>query len=99
RYITNITFGYSLPCSPSGSLDSPGFAALPGAGFGIAADGTFAPFTNTTFSGAAVTVTFAGRFTGPGATSGTIELRASVPQAGTTYTCGPLTDSWTATRT
>jgi hypothetical protein len=102
RYITNITFGYSLPCSPSGTLDNPAFAALPTAGFGIAADGTFAPFTNTTFKsssgGASVTVTFAGRFTGPGATSGTLELRGSATQNGVAYTCGPVTDSWTAAR-
>jgi hypothetical protein len=67
------------------------------------ADGTFAPFGNATFrfTGSvtfALTITFGGRFTAPGAAAGTLTLRASVTAPGN-YECGPITDSWTATRT
>jgi hypothetical protein len=103
RAITNITFGLSIPCSPSGTLSNPGISVLPTARFTIAADGTFAPFTNvtTTLTGsvtARLTFTFGGRFTGPGAATGTLALRASVTAPGA-YECGPISDSWTATHT
>ena len=100
RTVTNISFGLSIPCSPSGTLNSPPIPVLPTTRFTIAADGTFAPFTNvtTTLTGpvtARLTLTFVGRFTGPGAATGTLVLRASVTAPGV-YECGPITDTWTA---
>ena len=103
RAITSITFGFSLPCSPSGTFDNPGFAFLPTTRFGLQADGTFAGLTNVTvnFSGATagkLNFSFTGRMIGPGQAAGTLELRASVTQAGVAYECGPISDTWTATR-
>jgi hypothetical protein len=101
--VTNITFSLHIPCTPTGTLDNPGVTFLPTTRFGIHPDGSFTPLTNVTvtLSGAVsgrLTFTFTGRFTGPGAATGTLALQASVTSP-SPYECGPTSDTWTATRT
>jgi hypothetical protein len=97
-YFTNFTFGFSLPCSPSGMLTG-SVTILPGARFGIQPDGSLQQFNNVhfTLSGAVVgtlTITLGGRFTGPRSAAGTLNLQASLTSPGS-FECGPVADTWT----
>ena len=99
RYVTDFTFGYSLPCTPSGTLTG-SVSLLPGARFGILPDGSFPEFKDNPFmlTGSMtgiLTVSVGGRFGAPGAAAGTMTLQASIT-APAGYQCGPVSDYWSA---